>query len=182
VSSERERMLVGDLYDASDPELVAARRRTREVVAHYNEDPEPSLLRELLGEVGAGAVVEPPFHCDYGENIVAGERLYVNAGCVFLDCAQIRIGNRVLLGPGVHLYAATHPTEPELRSRGLEYARPIAIGDDVWLGGGAIVLPGVTIADRAVIGAGSVVTKDIRAGVVAVGNPCRAVRELESVT
>jgi maltose O-acetyltransferase len=179
--SERAKMLAGELYDAMDPGLVAARRRARDLVARYNADPVPALLRELLGEVGAEAVVEPPFRCDYGENVFVGERFYANAGCVFLDCARITIGDRVLLGPGVHVYAATHPVDAETRSRGLEYARPVTIGDDVWIGGAAVVLPGVTIGDRAVVGAGSIVTRDVSADVVAAGNPCRPLRELEAV-
>ena len=181
MSSERERMLRGELYDASDPELVAARRHARRLLARYNADPDAVLLRELLGDVGLDAVVEPPFHCDYGENVAVGERFYANAGCVLLDCAPITLGDRVLLGPGVHLYAATHPVDAETRRRNLEYARPITIGDDVWIGGSAVVLPGVTIGDRAVIGAGSVVTSNVPADVVAAGNPCLPLRELEAI-
>jgi maltose O-acetyltransferase len=179
--SERAKMLAGELYDAMDSGLVTARRRARDLVARYNDDPVPALLRELLGGVGADAVVEPPFHCDYGENVFVGERFYANAGCVFLDCAPITTGDRVLLGPGVHVYAATHPVDAQTRRQGLEYARPVTIGDDVWIGGAAVVLPGVTIGDRGVIGAGSVVTHDVPANVVAAGNPCRPLRELEAV-
>jgi maltose O-acetyltransferase len=182
MSSARDRMLAGKLYDASDPELVGARRRAKELLATYNARQDPAVLRELLGTVGAAAVVEPPFYCDYGENIAVGDHFYANTGCVFLDCAPIELGDRVLLGPSVHLYAATHPTDSAIRRRGLEFAQPIAIGDDVWVGGGAIVLPGVAIGDRAVIGAGSVVTKDVPADVIAAGNPCRSLRELEAVS
>jgi maltose O-acetyltransferase len=174
----REQMLGGELYDASDPELTAARARARELLARFNARPERSLLEELLGSVGPEAVIEPPFHCDYGSNISVGTRFYANVNCVFLDCAPISIGDRVLFGPAVQLYAATHPVEAEPRREGLEYARPIAIGDDVWIGGAAVVLAGVTIGDRAVIGAGSVVVHDVPADVVAVGNPCRPVRKL----
>jgi maltose O-acetyltransferase len=174
-------MLAGELYDASDPELTAARARARELLARFNVRPDRSLLEELLASVGAEALIEPPFHCDYGFNISVGERFYANVNCVFLDCAPISIGDRVLFGPAVQLYAATHPVDAETRRRGLEHALPITIGDDVWIGGGAIVLPGVTIGDRAVIGAGSVVAKDVAADVVAVGNPCRPLRELEAV-
>ena len=181
MTSERERMLAGELYRASDPELLAARARARRVVARYNAEPEVSALESLFERLGANAVIEPPFHCDYGSNISIGDDLYANTGCVFLDCARIEIGDRVLFGPNVQLYAATHPVEAELRAEGLEYALPITIGDDVWLGGAVVVLPGVTIGDRAVIGAGSVVTKDVAAGVVAAGNPCRPIRELEAV-
>jgi maltose O-acetyltransferase len=172
-------MLAGELYDASDPELTAARARARELLFRFNARPERSLLEELLSSVGAEAVIEPPFHCDYGSNISVGDRFYANVGCVFLDCAPISIGDRTLFGPAVQLCAATHPLDAETRRRGLEYALPIEIGDDVWIGGGAVVLPGITIGDRAVIGAGSVVVKDVLADVVAVGNPCRPVRELE---
>ena len=179
--TERSKMLAGELYDASDPELLAARRRARGLLDRYNAGPGALLLRELLGEVGPEAVVEPPFHCDYGENVTVGARFYANAGCIFLDCAPIRIGDRVLLGPGVHLYAATHPVDAETRGRRLKYAQPITIGDDVWIGGACIVLPGVTIGDRAVVGAGSVVTRDVPDDVVAAGNPCRPLRELEAV-
>jgi maltose O-acetyltransferase len=172
--SALEQMVGGELYDASDPELVAARARARELLA-------AGRFAQLFAAMGREAVVEPPFHCDYGFNITVGERFYANCGCVFLDCAPITIGDRVLLGPSVHLYAATHPVDAATRRRGLEYALPITIGDDVWIGGGAIILPGVTVGDRAVIGAGSVVVKDVPRDVVAVGNPCHRVRELEGV-
>jgi maltose O-acetyltransferase len=122
--SARERMLAGQLYDASDPELVAARARARELLA-------AGRFEQLFASIGRDAVVESPFHCDYGFNVAVGEWFYANAGCVFLDCAPISIGDRVLLGPAVHLYAATHPLDVETRRRGLEYALPIAIDDDV---------------------------------------------------
>jgi maltose O-acetyltransferase len=163
----------GELYDASDPELMAARARARELLARYNAARDHRQLAQLFGSVGAETVVEPPFHCDYGFNISVGERFYANVNCVFLDCAPIEIGDRVLFGPSVQLYAATHPLEAEIRRNGLEYALPITIGGDVWIGGGAIVLPGVTIGDRAVVGAGSVVTRDVPADAVVAGNPCR---------
>jgi maltose O-acetyltransferase len=173
------------LYDPSQPELAAARRRSRGLLARYNATAEEqaderlSLLRELLARVGAEPWIEPPFFCDYGSNTSIGDRFYANTGCVFLDSAPVTIGDRVLFGPAVQLLAATHPVEPELRAQGLEYAEPISIGDDVWLGGGAIVLPGVTIGDRAVVGAGSVVTRDAPADVVVAGNPARVIRSLE---
>jgi maltose O-acetyltransferase len=174
-----ERMLAGELYDALDPELVAARARARELLGRFNAEPDRSLLEELLGSIGPDAVIEPPFHCDYGCNISLGERFYANVGCVFLDCAAISIGDRALLGPAVHLYAATHPLDAETRRRGLEYALPISIGDDAWIGGGAIVLPGLAIGDRAVVGAGAVVTRDVPADAIVAGNPARPVRRLE---
>jgi maltose O-acetyltransferase len=174
------------LYDPLAPELVQARRRARRLLARYNTTAEEqdaeraSLLAELLARVGAEPWIEPPFFCDYGSNTSIGDRFYANTGCVVLDSAEVRIGDRVLFGPNVQLYAATHPLESELRAQGLEYAAPITIDDDVWIGGGAIVLPGVTIGERAVVGAGSVVTRDVPAGVVAAGNPCRPLRELEA--
>jgi maltose O-acetyltransferase len=174
-----------ELYDPARPELVAARRRARGLLARYNAtaeeqaDERAALLRELFARVGAAPFVEPPFFCDYGTNTSVGDRFYANTGCIFLDSAPVTIGDRVLFGPAVQLLAATHPLEAELRAQGLEYAEPISIGDDVWLGGGAIVLPGVTIGDRAVVGAGSVVTRDVPADVVVAGNPARVIRSLE---
>lgn len=180
--SERELMLAGALYLASDPELVAARRRARRLTRLFNHTTEEEieerrrLIAELFGAIGANFEIEPELRCDYGFNIFAGENLYMNFGCVLLDCAPIRLGRNVLMGPGVHLYAATHPTDAGVRATGRELARPITIGNDVWIGGGVIVCPGVTIGDRCVIGAGSVVTKDIPAGMIAAGNPCKVVR------
>jgi maltose O-acetyltransferase len=180
--TDRERVGVNGLYDPLDPGLAAARARAKRLVAEYNatSDAETELrsllLRTLLDRVGEDCWIEPPFFCDYGTNVVVGERFYANTGCVFLDCAHIEIGNRVLLGPGVQLLAATHPLDAALRAEGLEYALPITIGDDVWLGGGVIVLPGITIGERAVVGAGSVVTHDVPAETVVVGNPARVLR------
>jgi maltose O-acetyltransferase len=176
LSSEREKMLAGEFYDPVDPELVEARRRCRALLARlqHGED----VLHELLGHLGDGAHVEPPFACDYGDNITLGARAFVNFNAVFLDCAAITIGDRVQIGPGVQLLAADHPLDPDLRRAGFENARPIDIGPDAWIGGGAIVLPGITIGENSVIGAGSVVTKPIPANSVAVGNPCRVIREL----
>jgi maltose O-acetyltransferase len=173
MSSVRERMVSGELYDASDPELIAARARARELLGRYNAAPDRRQLARLFGSVGSEAVVESPFHCDYGFNISVGERFYANVNCVFVDCAPIEIGERVLFGPAVQLYAATHPLDAETRRNGLEYALPITIGNDVWIGGGAIVLPGITIGARAVVGAGSVVTHEVPADAVVAGNPCR---------
>jgi maltose O-acetyltransferase len=136
------------------------------------------LLAELLGEFGEGAHVVAPFACDYGYNIRLGAGAFVNADAVFLDCAAITVGERVQVGPAVQLLAADHPLGAEIRAKGLENARPIAIGADAWLGGGAIVLPGRTVGEGSVIGAGSVVTKDVPANVVAAGNPCRVIREV----
>jgi maltose O-acetyltransferase len=171
-----EKMLAGELYDPSDPELAEGRRRCRALLARLQHGDD--VLDELLGHVGDGAHVEPPFACDYGENIRLGAGAFVNYNAVFLDCATITIGDRAQIGPAVQLLAADHPTDAEIRRQGLENAEPITIGDDAWLGGGAIVLPGVTVGRNSVIGAGSVVTKDVPENVVAAGNPCRVIREL----
>lgn len=182
--SEREKMVLGRLYLASDPELIEARARARRLARAYNatdpaaDDERRAALAELFGHVGEGVVVEPPFHCDYGFNISLGAGGYLNVQCVILDCAPVSIGDRTLLGPGVHLCAATHPVDPAERERGLEYARPIDVGRNVWIGAGVVVGPGVTIGDDSVVGAGSVVLADVPANVVAAGNPARVVRDL----
>jgi maltose O-acetyltransferase len=171
----REQMVAGELYDALDPELVNARKHARQLLARYNATGDREALTELFGQFGDDAMVEAPFHCDYGFNISVGRRFYANVNCVFLDCAPIEIGDHVLLGPAVHLYTATHPLGSAERRRGYELAKPIAVGDDAWLGGGAIVLPGVTIGARAVVGAGSVVTRDVPADERVAGNPARPI-------
>jgi maltose O-acetyltransferase len=171
----RERMVAGELYDALDPELVEARERARLLLARYNATGDREALTALFGRLADDAVVEAPFHCDYGFNISVGRRFYTNVNCVFLDCAPIEIGDHVLLGPGVHLYTATHPLDAAERRSGLELAKPISVGDDAWLGGGAIVLPGVMIGARAVVGAGSVVTRDVSADERVAGNPARPI-------
>ncbi len=182
--TEREKMLAGQLYDASDPELTRLRKRARALTRLFNAtteeqpDERERLLRELFGRLGARPEIEPPFHCDYGGNIFAGDRLYMNFGCVVLDVNEVHLGHNVQLGPGVQLLTATHPLPAAERIRGPELGFPIRVGNNVWLGAGAIICPGVTIGDDTTIGAGSVVLKDIPAGVLAVGNPCRVVRNL----
>ncbi|WP_422771682.1 sugar O-acetyltransferase [Plantactinospora sp. WMMC1484] len=182
--SQRERMLAGDLYRADDPELVALARRASVLVRRYNTTdaaaPErhAALLRELLGAVGADVVVRPPFHCDYGTQIRLGDRCYLNVNAVLLDVAPIEIGADVQIGPNVQLLTPHHPLAAEPRRAKWEAARPIAIGDNAWLGGGAIVLGGVTIGADTVVGAGSVVTRDLPPGVLALGNPARVHRRL----
>lgn len=182
MASEKDKMIRGDLYDPRDPELTAARLRARQLLALINAPAgvaeREGLLDELLGSSGPGLWVEPPFFCDYGSNIHLGDQVYVNFNCVILDPAEVRIGSRTLLGPAVQIYTATHPLSAEQRRTGLELARPITIGHDVWLGGNVVVLPGVTIGSSSTIGAGSVVTTDIPEGVLALGNPCRVVRHL----
>ncbi|MFD7812152.1 sugar O-acetyltransferase [Streptomyces sp. NPDC059785] len=179
-----ERMLAGDLYIADDPEIAgrqqhAVRLATRYQAA-YAEDTDAArpVLAELLGSLGEEAHVRPPLYVDYGSNITIGARTFVNYNLTALDVAAITIGEDCQIGPNVQLLTPTHPLEPGPRRDKLEAARPITIGDNVWLGGGAVVLPGVTIGDNSVIGAGAVVTKDVPADVVAVGNPARVVRSL----
>ena len=177
-------MLAGELYVASDPKLVAARVRARRLCKQFNggNPAYPALrrrvLKALLGGLGARSWIEAPFYCDYGSQIVLGDRVFVNFGAVFLDPAPIQIGDDAQLGPGVQLLTADHPRDAETRAAGPELARPIRIGARAWLGGGVIVCPGVTIGDGSIIGAGSVVVRDVPAGVVAVGNPCRVVRRV----
>lgn len=181
---EWARMVSGELYRPTDPQLVAARVRARRLWTELNRaDPAADaerarVLRELLGAVGARSTVEPPFYCDYGSNIVLGDDVFVNFGGVFLDPGPISLGDHVLVGPNVQLLTADHPREAAARAAGLELAHAIKVGSRVWLGGGVIVCPGVSIGDDTVVGAGSVVTRDLPAGVVAAGNPCRVLRRL----
>ena len=182
--TNRERMLAGDLYIADDPESARRADRAVRLADHYHrafvagEDDARRWLSELLGGLGEDAVIKPPLFVDYGEHISVGARTFVNYNLTALDVAAITIGADCQLGPGVQLLTPFHPIEPGPRRDKLEGARPITIGDNVWLGGGVIVCPGVTIGDNTVIGAGSVVTRDVPAGVVAVGNPARVVRRI----
>jgi maltose O-acetyltransferase len=183
MSTEREKMLAGALYDPLDAELAAARRRARDLCQALNttrdaeEEERRRLLRALFAAGGDTVWLQPPFHCDYGSNIELGERVFFNFNCVVLDVCPVRIGGFTLFGPAVQIYTATHPMNAAQRRRE-ELGRPVEIGSDVWVGGGAIILPGVRIGARAVIGAGSVVTRDVPAGVFAAGNPCRVIREI----
>ena len=182
--TERAKMVRGDLYLANDPELVAARARARRQWQRFNAtDPDDAagrhaMLAELLGGLGAGAWIEAPFYFDYGPQITIGAGVFVNMNCLFLDCAPIVIGDQAQLGPGVQLLTATHPLDAAARTAGPELARPITIGRRAWLGGGVIVVPGVSIGADTVVGAGSVVVHDLPDGVLAVGNPCRVLRPL----
>ena len=184
MKTEKQKMLSGELYLASDPELRAEHQRADRLIRLYNATTEPELeqrqklLKELFGKIGSNAVITPPFYCDYGSNIYADENIYMNFGCVILDCNTVHLGDHLLCAPYVQIYTAHHPIDPAIRLTGKELATPVKIGKNVWIGGGAIICPGVTIGDHTTIGAGSVVTKDIPANVVAVGNPCRVIREL----
>lgn len=183
MASEREKMLAGELYDPMDAELVAARARASDLCQALNaaRGSEHEARREILGELfGAGGEtvrMQPPFFCDYGANIELGEEVFFNFNCVVLDVCRVRIGRFTLFGPAVQIYTPMHPFDPELRRRE-EFGKPVEIGADVWVGGGAIILPGVRIGSRAVIGAGSVVTRDVPDGVFAAGNPCRVIRTI----
>jgi maltose O-acetyltransferase len=185
MSLMKDRMLRGELYLAGDPGLAADSARAQELLDRYNatrhaEHAERDrLLRELLGSVGDGVVIKPTFRCDYGTPISIGADTFVNYDCVMLDVAPIRIGSACQLATRVQLLTATHPIDPEPRRIGWEYAKPITIGDNVWLGGGVIVCPGVTIGDDTVVGAGSVVTRDLPAGVVAFGVPAKVQRSID---
>lgn len=174
-------MLRGELYNPADPQLVAARERSRELCRAFGQaggaEARRTVLCELLGSGAESADIQAPFFCDYGSNIHLGERVFFNFNCVVLDVCEVRIGDFTLFGPAVQIYTASHPLDAELRRRE-ELGAPVTVGSDVWVGGGAIILPGVTIGSRSVIGAGSVVTKDVPEGVVAVGNPCRVIRAL----
>ena len=178
--SETDKMLAGELYEPNDPDLVAARARAARLMHALNgsadEGARDAVLRELLGAVGEGAVVRSPFWCDYGSHIRLGRGVFLNFGCVLLDVAAIEIGDGTQIGPAVQIYTADHPRDAALRRSGAEFGRPVAIGANGWIGGGAIILPGVRIGDDAIIGSGAVVTRDVASGAMVVGNPARPLR------
>lgn len=184
MKTEKQKMLSGELYNALDPELSEERLKSRLLLSELNstgadeEGQRNSILRKLMPGAGPGLWLQPPFYCDYGSNIVTGENVFFNFNCVVLDVMPVKIGSRTLFGPNVQIYTATHPMDYSERAAGLEYAKSITIGEDVWIGGSAVICPGVTIGDRSVIGAGSVVTKDIPPDVFAAGNPCKVIRDL----
>ena len=183
MTSEKEKMLAGELYDPADAQLVVERERARDLLQLLNatrEDQQQERADILAALFGAptDAIIQPPFFCDYGGNIALGKKVFMNFNCVILDVAPVSIGDFVLFGPAVQIYAATHPLSAAGRRQGLESGKPVVIGADVWIGGAAVVCPGVTIGARSVIGAGSVVTRDIPEDVFAAGNPCRVLRPL----
>lgn len=177
--SEKQKMLAGEFYTASDAELIADQRRAAEWMDRYNAlqartaDERLALLREAFAHAGDGATIRPPFHCDYGYNISLGAGAFLNFNCVILDVVAVEIGAGTQIGPAVQILAADHPRDAAERKSGLEFGRPIRIGANCWIGGGAIVLPGVTVGDDAIIGTGAVVTRDVPAGATMVGNPAR---------
>ena len=182
--TEKEKMLCGEPYKAFSDELNGERQYAKERVFEFNSlrpsemVQRNSIIKSLLGRVNGEFFIEPPFRCDYGYNIVLGENFYTNYNCTILDCAKVTVGNNVLFGPNVCLFTAGHPLHFEPRNAGLEYAFPITIGNNVWIGGGVIVNPGITIGDNVVIGSGSVVTKDVPSNSMAVGNPCKVIRKI----
>ena len=184
MKTEKEKMLKGELYDSNDPELVKERRMAREYCFQLNNlSPEKlevereSITEQLFGK-RTNVYITPPFQCDYGRNISVGTNVYFNFNCIVLDVVKVRIGNNVLIGPGVQILTATHPIDPIERRKGLEIGMEIKIGDDVWIGGGAIICPGVKVGDGAVIGAGSIVTRDVPGNVLSAGNPSKVIRKL----
>ena len=182
--TETKKMLCGEMYDPLDEKLAIARTECRLLLAALNagREDEPAeragILRKLIPHAGDGLWLQPPFYCDYGSNIYTGEKVFFNFNCVVLDVMAVTIGSRTMFGPNVQIYTATHPIDHRERSSGREYAKPVIIGEDVWVGGSAVICPGVSIGDRSIIGAGSVVTKDIPADVIAGGNPCRVIRKI----
>jgi maltose O-acetyltransferase len=185
MKTEKEKMLAGELYTGEDPHLKTERSETRILLKKYNDSTDDQrllrkeILRKLIGGYNKGLYIEPPFYCDYGSHISVGENVYFNFNCVVLDVNKISIGSRTLFGPNVQIYAATHPMDHKIRAEMLEFGKPVSIGSDVWVGGGAIICPGVHIGDRTVIGAGSVVTKDIPSDCFAAGNPCKVIKKLD---
>ena len=185
--SEKEKMLAGEIYNANyDKELILERQKAKELCYEYNQlkpsdvEKRKQTMHEILGKVKGDFFIEQPFMCDYGYNIEIGENFYANHNLIILDANKVKFGNDVFIAPNCSFYTAGHPLDVETRNQGLEYAKPIEVGNNVWIGGNVVVLPGVKIGDNTVIGAGSVVTKDIPSDVVAVGNPCKVIKTIES--
>jgi maltose O-acetyltransferase len=185
MKSEKEKMIAGEMYDPLDKQLVEDRIRTRLLIKALNDTREDDtaqrsrIIKELLPDAAPDLWLQPPFYCDYGYNMKVGERVFFNFNCIVLDVAPVTIGSRTMFGPNVQVYTATHPIDHLERSSGKEYAKPIVIGEDVWIGGSAVICPGVTIGNRSIIGAGSIVTKDIPDNVIAAGNPCKVIRPIQ---
>ena len=183
VKTEKEKMLAGELYTFFDPELDAIRQNTKQLFRRFNQtETEPerqAILQRLLGRIGQDSMIEPPFFCSYGQNTYLGDHVYLNFMCTILDNNEVHIGSHVMIGPVVQIYTAAHPLEAEPRNQGWEVAKSVVIEDNVWIGGGAVLLPGVTVGRNAVVGAGAVVTRDVPANCVVGGNPARVIREIE---
>lgn len=183
--SELQKMLTGELYHTDNQQLIEMRNRSHKFMQEFNDftlnQPEKiHILKQWLGKIGKNCTIEPNFRCDYGMNIELGDSFYANDDCVILDCAKVSIGNNVMLGPRVNLFTATHPIDAEIRNAGLEYAKPIVIEDNVWIGGNATILPGITIKENSIIAAGAVVTKDVPANSIVGGNPAKLIRKITS--
>ncbi|QAT49585.1 sugar O-acetyltransferase [Caproiciproducens sp. NJN-50] len=182
--TEKEKMLSGRLYIAQDEELARMNQNAKRLIRLFNQTNEEEsgkrivYLKELFGLTGENIWIEPTFHCDYGCHIFVGENFYANYDCLIIDVCTVTIGDHVLFGPRVCVYTAAHPIDAEVRATGLEYGKPVAIGNDVWVGGNTVINPGTTIGNNVVIGSGSVVTKDIPSGVIAAGNPCKVLRPI----
>ena len=181
---EKEKMILGELYYANNEELIKERVKAKDLCYEYNnlkpsqEKERKEILKKLLGNTKENFFIEQPFICDYGYNIEIGENFYANHNLTILDCNKVKFGDNVFIAPNCSFYTAGHPLDVETRNKGLEYAKPIEVGNNVWIGGNVVILPGVKIGDNAVIGAGSVVTKNIPSNVLAVGNPCKVIREI----
>ncbi len=181
---EKEKMLAGEMYYILDPELKADRQKNKKLLGLYNSsEPGPereAILRQLVGKIGLDSIIEPPFHCSYGQNTAIGDHVYLNFMCTILDDNEVRIGDHVMIGPAVQIYTAAHPLQAEPRNQGWEVAKPIVIEDNVWIGGGVILLPGVTVGRNAVVDAGAVDTRDVLANTIVTGNPARVIKEIDA--
>jgi maltose O-acetyltransferase len=183
IRSEKEKMLAGEKYNCLDPDLEAERQRTKELLQLYNqtdaESQRQTILQQLLGHIGQNSIIWPPFYCSYGTNTYIGDHVFLNYMCTILDNNEVHIGHHVMVGPAVQIYTAAHDLQVEARIQGWEVAKPIVIEDNVWLGGGAILLPGVRIGRNAVVGAGAVVSRSVPENTVVAGNPARVIRKIE---
>lgn len=185
MKTEKEKMLSGELYNGGDAQLVKEREQARKLTRLFNQtleteyDERKELLKSLFGSIGEQIHIEAPFQCDYGSNIYVGENFYANFDCLILDVAEVRIGANCFLAPGVHIYTAGHPLDPETRNSMLEFGYPVTIGDNCWIGGRSVINPGVTIGNNVVVGSGSVVTKDVPDNVVVAGNPARIIKHID---
>ena len=180
--TEKEKMLAGESYNCLDPDLDAEREKTKALLRLFNRAESladrQTILQQLVGHIGQGSFIEPPFHCAYGQNITIGEYVFLNFQCTILDCNKVHIGDHVMFGPSVQIYTAAHDLQAEARIQGWEVAKPIIIEDNVWIGGGAILLPGVKVGRNAVVGAGAVVTRSVPANTVVAGNPAKVLRRI----
>lgn len=185
MKTEKEKMMNAENYIAWDPELIKDREKARRLTRLFNTSTEKEegyrkkILKELFGATGETITIEPSFRCDYGYNIFVGEGFFANFNCVILDVCKVTIGDNCLLAPGVHIYTAAHPLDPVERNSGIEFGKPVTIGDNVWIGGGSIINPGVTIGNNVVVASGAVVTKDVPDSVVVGGNPARIIKKIE---